>query len=73
MWLAGGSVKRGQVMGATDAVGLRAARGRTDVHDIHTTIPHLLGFDHECLTFGHDGREQQRTDVPGNIISKALA
>jgi hypothetical protein len=73
MWLAGGGVKGGQVIGATDAVGLRAAEDKTHVHDIHATILHLLGFDHERLTFRHDGRDQRLTDVAGNVISKALA
>ena len=49
MWLAGGGVKGGQVIGATDAVGLRAEREKAHVHDIHATILHLLGFDHERL------------------------
>jgi hypothetical protein len=73
MWLAGGGVKGGQVIGATDAVGLRAAEDKTHVHDIHATILHLLGLDHERLTFRHDGRDQRLTDVAGNVIHKALA
>jgi hypothetical protein len=72
MWLAGGGVKGGQVIGATDAVGLRAAEDKTHVHDIHATILHLLGLDHERLTFRHDGRDQRLTDVAGNVIAKAL-
>ena len=73
MWLAGGGVKGGQVIGATDALGLRAAEDKTHVHDIHATILHLLGFDHERLTFRHDGRDQRLTDVAGNVIHRALA
>jgi len=73
MWLAGGGVKGGQVLGATDAVGLRAAVDKTHVHDIHATILHLLGFDHERLTYRHEGRDQRLTDVAGNVIAKALA
>jgi hypothetical protein len=73
MWLAGGGVKGGQVIGATDAVGLRAAEDKTHVHDIHATILHLLGFDHERLTFRHNGRDERLTDVAGNVIRKALA
>ena len=72
MWLAGGGVKGGQVIGATDAVGLRAASDKTHVHDIHATILHLLGLDHERLTFRHDSRDQRLTDVAGNVITKAL-
>jgi hypothetical protein len=73
MWLAGGGVKGGQVIGATDAVGLRAAEEKTHVHDIHATILHLLGFDHERLTFRHNGRDERLTDVAGNVISRAVA
>jgi hypothetical protein len=73
MWLAGGGVKGGQVIGATDAVGLRAAEDRTHVHDIHATILHLLGFDHERLTYRHEGRDARLTDVAGNVIKRALA
>lgn len=73
MWLAGAGVKGGQVIGATDTVGLRAAEDKTHVHDIHATILHLLGFDHERLTFRHNGRDERLTDVAGNVIRKALA
>jgi hypothetical protein len=73
MWLAGGGVKGGQVIGATDAVGLRAAEDKTHVHDIHATILHLLGLDHERLTYRHEGRDQRLTDVAGNVITRALA
>jgi hypothetical protein len=63
----------GQVIGATDAVGLRAAEDKTHVHDIHATILHLLGMDHTKLTFRHNGREERLTDVAGNVIRQALA
>jgi hypothetical protein len=72
MWMAGGGVKGGQVIGATDAVGLRAETDRTHVHDIHATILHLLGFDHERLTFRHNGRDERLTDVAGEVIARAL-
>jgi uncharacterized protein (DUF1501 family) len=72
-WLAGGGVKGGQVIGATDAVGLRAAEERTHVHDIHATILHLLGINHLKLTFRHNGRNERLTDVFGEVIRKALA
>src|SRR5262245_7584819 len=68
LWLAGGGVKGGQVIGSTDAVGLRAAQDKTHVHDIHATILHLLGLDHERLTFPHQGRNQRLTDVAGAVI-----
>ena len=51
--------------GATDAVGLRAAEDKVHVHDLHATILHLLGLDHERLTFFHNGRDERLTDVPG--------
>jgi len=73
MWLAGGGVKAGQVIGATDAVGLRAESERMHVHDIHATILHLLGIDHERLTYRHNGREDRLTDVAGVVVKKALA
>jgi hypothetical protein len=73
MWMAGGGVKGGQAIGATDAVGLRAEVDRTHVHDIHATILHLLGIDHTRLTYRHSGRNQRLTDVAGNVISRVLA
>lgn len=72
-WVAGAGVKGGQVIGATDAVGLRAVDERTHVHDIHATILHLLGLDHTRLTFRHNGRAERLTDVAGTVIGKALA
>jgi len=73
MWLAGGGVKGGQTLGATDAVGLRAAEDKAHVHDIHATILHLLGFDHERLTFRHNSRDERLTDVAGKVIGRVLA
>jgi hypothetical protein len=73
MWIAGGGVKGGQVIGQTDAVGLRAAEEKTHVHDVHATVLHLLGIDHTKLTFRHQGRAQRLTDVAGTVIQKALA
>jgi hypothetical protein len=72
MWLAGGGVKGGQVIGATDPVGLRAAEGLTHVHDIHATILHLLGLDHERLTYRHNGRDERLTDVRGQVIEQVF-
>ena len=72
MWLAGGGVRGGQVIGATDAVGLRAESEKTHVHDIHATILHLLGMDHTRLTFRHNGRNERLTDVSGTVIRKAI-
>ena len=73
MWMAGGGVKGGTVIGSTDAVGLRATENKTHVHDIHATILHLLGLDHTRLTFPHNGRDERLTDVYGDVITNALA
>ncbi len=73
MWLAGGGVKGGQTIGSTDAIGLRAAEGKTHVHDVHATILHLLGFNHRKLTFRHNGRNERLTDNAGEVIETALA
>ena len=73
MWLAGGGAKGGTVVGATDAIGLRAAEDKAHVHDFHATILHLLGFDHKKLTFRHNGRDERLTDNAGEVIEKALA
>ena len=73
MLLAGGGVRGGQAVGSTDEVGLRAVDVRTHVHDLHATILHLLGFDHERLTFRHNGRNERLTDNAGEVIEAALA
>src|SRR6202030_2155079 len=72
MWLAGGGVKGGRVIGATDAVGLRATQGKTHVHDIHATILHLLGLEHRRLTYRHNGRNERLTDNFGEVIKDVL-
>ena len=65
-WLAGGGVKGGQVIGATDEFGFRAVEDRVHVNDLHATILRLLGLDHRKLTFLFEGRQQRPTDVGGN-------
>jgi hypothetical protein len=65
-WLAGGGVKGGRVIGATDEFGLRAVEHRAHVHDLHATILKLLGLDHQKLTFLFQGRDQRLTDVGGD-------
>jgi hypothetical protein len=72
MWLAGGGVKGGQTIGSTDAVGLRAEDGITRVHDIHATILHLLGLDHERLTYRLNGRDERLTDTSGEVIERVF-
>jgi hypothetical protein len=73
VWLAGGGVRGGVVHGATDDFGLRAALDKVHVHDLHATILHLLGIDHERLTFFHNGREERLTDVAGKVVREVLA
>jgi hypothetical protein len=72
-WLAGAGVKKGHVYGATDDVGATIAEGRVGVHDLHATILHLLGLNHEKLTFRHAGRDFRLTDVEGNVVRDILA
>jgi hypothetical protein len=73
VWLAGGGVKGGTAYGATDAVGLRAAENKVHVHDLHATILHLLGLNHEQLTFSHNGRDERLTDVAGHVVQDILS
>ena len=73
MWLAGGGVKRGYVHGATDEFGFRAEKDKVHVHDLHATLLHLLGFDHERFTFRYAGRDFRLTDVHGQVISDLVA
>ncbi len=73
MWLAGGGVRRGYVHGATDDFGFRAERDRVHVHDLHATLLHLLGFDHERFTFRYAGRDFRLTDVHGRVVRELMA
>jgi hypothetical protein len=72
MWFAGGGVKGGQAIGATDELGLRAVRNRISVNDFHATILHLLGMDHEKLTYPHNSRDERLTDVAGNVVEAVM-
>ncbi|HXG11981.1 MAG TPA: DUF1501 domain-containing protein [Gemmataceae bacterium] len=72
-WLAGGGVKGGIVYGQTDDIGATVAENRVHVHDFHATILHLLGLDHERLTYRHAGRDFRLTDVHGNVVTDILA
>jgi hypothetical protein len=72
-WLAGGGVKGGIVHGASDEYGIAPAENRVHVHDFHATILHLLGLDHERLTFRHAGRDYRLTDVHGSVVWGILA
>jgi hypothetical protein len=73
MWMAGGAVKRGHIYGATDEFGFRAVDGRIGVHDLHATILHLLGLDHEKLTYRYSGRDFRLTDVSGELVREIIA
>jgi hypothetical protein len=72
VWLAGGGVKGGSVHGATDEFGFKAVEHRASVHDLHATILHLLGFDHEQLTYRHAGRDFRLTDVSGEVMREIV-
>jgi hypothetical protein len=73
MWLAGGGVKGGYTHGATDPFGFQAEQDPVHVHDLHATILHLLGFDHEQLTYRYSGRDFRLTDVHGKVVTELLA
>jgi hypothetical protein len=73
VWMAGGGIKGGTVYGATDEFGFRAEENPVSVHDLHATMLHLLGFDHERLTFRYAGRDFRLTDVHGRVIREIVA
>ena len=73
MWMAGGGVKRGYVHGATDELGYRITRDPVHVHDLQATILHLMGIDHEKLTFPYQGRDFRLTDVHGKLVPGIIA
>jgi hypothetical protein len=73
MWLAGGGVKAGLNLGATDELGFNAVEDRVHVHDLQATVLHLLGLDHTKLTFKFQGRDFRLTDVHGEVVKKLLA
>ncbi len=73
MWLAGGGVKGGQAIGATDEFGLYAVKDRISVHDFHATLLHLLGLNHEKLTYPHNSRDERLTDVAGQVVEQVMA
>ena len=73
MWLAGGGVKGGYVHGSTDELGIQAVDNRMHVHDFHATILHLMGLDHERLTYRYSGRDFRLTDVAGTVAREIMA
>jgi len=73
MWAAGGGLKKGYIHGATDELGFGVTEGKVHVHDLHATILHLLGFDHEQLTYRFQGRDFRLTDVHGHVVKDIIA
>ena len=72
IWMAGGGVRGGMTYGATDEMGMSAVENPVDIHDIHATVLHQLGMDHEKLTFRFGGRDMRLTDVHGRVLTKLL-
>ena len=73
IWMAGGGVKGGMAYGATDDFGFQAVDKKVHVHDLQATMMHLLGFDHERLTYRHAGRDYRLTDIHGHVVKDLLA
>jgi hypothetical protein len=73
LWVAGGGVKAGHIHGETDDLGFGVTAGKVHVHDLHATLLHLLGFDHEQLTYRFQGRDFRLTDVHGQLVKEILA
>ncbi|MEY2713962.1 MAG: hypothetical protein RIT24_305, partial [Planctomycetota bacterium] len=73
IWMAGGGVKAGHVYGATDDFGYSVVDGGVHVHDLHATILHLMGVDHERLTYRYQGRHYRLTDIAGKVVPGLLA
>lgn len=73
LWMAGGGTKGGTIYGATDEFGYKAVEKRAEMHDLHATMLHLAGIDHERLTFRFSGRDMRLTDVHGKVIEGVLA
>lgn len=73
MWMAGGGIKGGMAYGSTDEFGWHATENKVHVHDLHATILHLMGLDHEKLTYRFGGRDYRLTDVHGQVVNAILA
>ena len=73
MWMAGGGVRGGMTHGATDEFGWHSVQDIVHVHDLHATILHLMGFDHERMTYRYDGRDYRLTDVHGHVVKEILS
>ncbi|MCP4508219.1 MAG: DUF1501 domain-containing protein, partial [Fuerstiella sp.] len=73
MWMAGGGIKGGMTYGETDEFGFKSVHDKVHVHDMHATVLHLLGLDHERLTYRHSGRDYRLTDVHGRVVQEIIA
>ena len=73
IWMAGGGVKGGQVVGETDEFGWNVVKDHVHIHDLHATILHLFGLDHQKLTYRFQGRDFRLTDVAGKVVPQMLA
>ena len=73
MWMAGGGIKGGMTYGATDEFGYKAIENKVEIHDLHATMLHLFGIDHERLTYRFSGRDMRLTDVHGHVIHDILS
>ncbi|MBL4885807.1 MAG: DUF1501 domain-containing protein, partial [Planctomycetaceae bacterium] len=72
MWMAGGGIKGGITHGATDEFGYHGIEGQVHINDLHATMLHLMGLDHERLTFEHHGRPFRLTDVAGKVVKEII-
>ncbi|MEC7696394.1 MAG: DUF1501 domain-containing protein, partial [Planctomycetota bacterium] len=73
VWMAGGGVRGGTTYGATDDFGYKVVENKLEMHDLHATMLHLLGIDHEKLTFRFSGRDMRLTDVHGHVVHDIIA
>ena len=73
MWLAGGGARGGMTYGATDEFGFQAIENRVHVHDLHATVLHMMGLNHERLTYRYSGRDFRLTDVSGTVLHEIIA
>lgn len=73
LWMAGGGIKGGTIYGATDEFGFKAVENPVSIHDLHATMLHLLGFDHERLTYRYAGRDYRLTDLFGQVVQEVIA
>jgi len=72
LWMAGGGVRKGTIYGATDEFGFKAVENPVSIHDLHATMLHLLGLDHQRLTYRYAGRDFRLTDVHGRVIHELI-